>query len=171
MDNIDRLEKLLDGTNFMAFPDLNSLDPMKDFEDHNTGEWEKLGNDKAERIRGLIWAIAADKLQPMAFEKWGNTSDSAVKDVLQETLNEKLGELERNTDWQHVIKNVKNYLMNEEQWTPEQVEQLIHFCLIDYWVDFCADGVKSWELLPRANVWEIVDLLASLYREVSLGNN
>lgn len=171
MDSLDRLDKLLEGTNFMAFPDLKSPDPMKDLEAHNNKECEKLGEEKMDRFWGLVWAIAADKLQPLALEKYGNTSDSAVRNVLQELLTENMRTLESNSDWQHLIQNIKDHLMNEEQMAPDQVEQFISFCLIDYHVDFYAEGVRRWEFLPRAFSNETVDILAKMFQEVICVND
>jgi hypothetical protein len=87
--------------------------------------------------------------------------------VLQEILNETLQELESEQQWQYLMQITKDLFVNEEQITPEQAEQLIKSCFVDYSVDFFADGVKRWELLPRSTASETVHVLARMFKEVA----
>ncbi len=167
MDNSDRLEKMLEGTNFMCFPDLKSENPMKDLEDHNQKQWKKLDDKRSEKIRSLIWAVAADELQQLALDKFGNTSDLAVRGVLGEILNDKLLELESKPEWQEFVKDAQDCFVSEEGMTPSKAEQCIKFCFIDSNVDIFADNIKQWEMLPRSTAPETVDILTQMFKEVA----
>ncbi len=171
MDNLDRLEKMLAGTDFMSFPDLTSEDPMKALEDHNQKQWDKLGGERSERVRSLIWAEVADKLHPMAMERYGNTGDSAVRSVLEEILNEELQQLESKQEWQEFVKDAQDCFVREEGMTPSKAEQCIKFCFIDYPVDLFANGIQRWTMLPRALSNQTVDVLTKMFQEATHANS
>ncbi len=171
MDNFDRLEKMLEGTDFRSFPDLKSEDPLKALEDHNQQQWDKLGGERSERILSLIWAVAADELHPMAMERYGNTSDLAVRGVLEQILNERLRELQSKPEWQEFMKDAQDCFVSEEGMTPSKAEQCIKFCFFDYPVDLFANGIQRWTMLPRALSNQTVDVLTKMFQEATHANS
>ncbi|MCP4614380.1 MAG: hypothetical protein GY845_37330 [Planctomycetes bacterium] len=161
MDNFDRLEKMLAGVDFMSFPDLTADDAMKEFEDHYEKPWQKLGPERSERVKTLLWGLVADRLQPEAQQRYGDASDASIRSTLAEWVKE----FDRRDVWQEAFAKAQ-FMWMDEGITEEEMDLRWSWTLT-YWADFLADGAQPWDLLSRSTASDTVDVLALMFKETA----
>ena len=165
MDNIKRLTSLLEGTKFKSTPDWSSNYPLMNLGKHNLAEFDKLGNERNERIAILISASMADVFQPLALEQLGHTDDSAIRTVLYDKMfpNDEVEEL--NSLGQQLRKEALGDGFSETQ--ADMMYQWLVSCFPTWLVACIAELINRWQLLPRVTVQRTAAILATMFSEVA----
>ena len=164
MDTAKRLEQSLENADLQTSPEASSDHPLTDMGKHNLAALERLGEEQRERILGLMWAIMADKLQPLAMHKYGHTGEAAVRGVLQDIFSE----VDQGSDLDDLSQQFRREVVDHGL-TELQAEELWNLFVAGFpalLADFIAEGVDRWRLLPRTAAPEAIDVLVRMMKEV-----
>jgi len=158
----------MEGTKFKGKPDWNSESPLMDLENHNCSEWEKLSEERQERIANLISAIMADIVQPLALEQFGHTSNSVIRTVLYNKMFPPDDREELNRLGQQVRKEAIGIGLNNKQ--ADMLQQWFISCFPTWFVGCLAELMNRWQLVPRVTARGIADTLVSMFMEAQNAN-
>jgi len=164
MNNTERLTSLMEGTKFKGVPDCSSQYPLMDLGEHNCTEFDKLGEERKERISNCISAIMADIFQPLALKQFGHTGDSAMQTVIYNKLFPKDEAEELNSLGQQVRKEALGIGFSKKQ--ADELYKWFMSCFSTWFVACIAEFINRWQLLPRVTARGITDTLATMFMEV-----
>jgi len=167
MDKGKKLLELMAGANFRVHVDCSSPDRFLESGQRIEAEYAKieaLGEEHLNRIWCLTCLILAEQLQPLALSKYGNTSDSSLRQVLADEFfkpdNGKDG-------WVEAARLAREALRAQE-FTEQQLEMIgqLFDSLPIVMIDFIVEGVRQMCLIPVAEGPDIAVILCEMLKEV-----
>jgi len=168
MDKIDKIESLMEGTNFISALNENNAN-LRDLGRHNFTEWDRWDPEKRTIAINLFITLVADSLQAMALTKYGRTDALALKS----TLDEYLLSVKNSSEAEIVRGQIRDALLIDG--FMEQDAEALSQKLFDINTELIAgeiiQSVSKWEFLPRTATPRISDVLLAMLKEVSLDHN
>ena len=166
MDKGKKLLELMAGANFRLDVDYSSPERFLESGKRIEAEYatiEDLGEEHLNRIWRLMCLVLAEQLQPRALSKYGNTSDSSLRQVLADEFfkpdNGKHG-------WVEAARLAKEALRAQE-FTEQQLEMIgqLFDDLPIVMIDFIVEGVRQMCLIPVAEGPDIAGILCEMLKE------
>ena len=169
MDNTEKLINLMEGTEFKGIPDFNSEYPLMNLGLHNCIEFDKLSQERKERISDCISAIMADIFQPLALKQFGHTGDWAMQTVIYNKLFPKYEAEELISLGQQMRKEVLGIGLSKKQ--ADELDKWFMSCFSTWFVACIVEFINRWQLLPRITARKIADTLTTMFMEVENANS
>lgn len=167
MDKCKKLLELMAGANFRLDVDYSSPERFLESGKRIEAEYAKiedLGEEHQNRIWRLMCLALAEQLQPRALSKYGNASDSSLRQVLaDEFFKPDNGK----RDWVEATRLAREALRAQE-FTEQQlvmIDQLFHI-LPNFIIDVIVEGVRQMCLIPVAEGPDIAVILCEMLKEV-----
>ena len=166
MDKCKKLLELTAGANFRLDVDYSSPQRFLESGERIEAEYAKieaLGEEHQNRIRRLMCLVFAEHLQPRALSKYGNTSDSSLRQVLADEFfkpdNGKDG-------WVEAARLAREALRAQE-FTEQQLEMIdqLFDSLPNVMIDVIVEGVRQMCLIPVAEGPDIAVILCEMLKE------
>ncbi len=167
MDKGKKLLELMASANFRVHVDCSSPDRFLESGERIEAEYAKieaLGEEHQNRIWRLMFLVLAEYLQPRALSKYGNTSDSSLRQVLaDEFFKPDNGK----RDWVEDTRLARETLRAQE-FTEQQLEMIdqLFESLPNLIIDVIVEGVRQMCLIPVAEGPDIAVILSEMLKEV-----
>lgn len=168
MDKIDKIESLMEGTNFISALNENNAN-LRDLGRHNLTEWNRMDPEKRTIAINLFLTLAADSLQTKALTKYGRADALAIKSTFEEYLLS----VNNSSEAKIVRGQIRDALLIDG--FMEQDADVLSQKLFDITTELIAgeiiQSVSKWEFLPRTATPRISDVLLAMLKEVNFDHN
>jgi len=167
MEIQEKLSELLEGTSFRTYSNCKSGEQFIEIARHNEEQYARIeakGEQYQERIQNFVCLLLSEKLNPLAMEKFGNTSDASLRKLLSELLYNP----EMTSEWK---KNHKLALaaLSNEGFNKDQIKIIgeLFDAIPGIIINFLADFINRLKAVPMQEVWSITKVLVQMIKEAS----
>ena len=165
MGTESKILDLLAGIDFKVVDSNSSVEKFKEVATHNSRQYtriEAMGEEHQKRIEDLICLVLSGKLDPMAMDRFGDTSDASLRKLLSDFFYIP----EMTPEWEK-IRKLALAALDDEAFTNDQIQSIakLYDAVPEMMIDYLADSISRLKAVPMQEASSISKVLIHMIQE------